>query len=353
MKIDSVNNNMFRKTRTEADSLGVSGYSGFSGISGFSGYSGIDGGGGISGYSGFSGVSGASGISGFSGFSGQDSSVEIMTRVINQVSHGFTEGDIVRLDGTTYIKAKADSTVNSEVAGIVIENNSPDIFTLSVGGYINIFSGLTAGNVYFLSDTTEGTLTDIEPSDDGHISKPIVIASTTTSGYFFNMRGVQVSTTGGADPVGTIISWPLETPPAGYLICNGQWLLKSSYPQLWGVLSTLYGENGLYFAIPNYCGYFLRGWDSVGGTDPDSASRLAPVVAGSTMLNGNHVGTWQDGQIISHTHTQYYNYSNSEYISSDNWYTLDGRISTTNTGAYGGNETRPLNKYINYCIKYE
>jgi microcystin-dependent protein len=153
-------------------------------------------------------------------------------------------------------------------------------------------------------------------------------------------------------PIGSIIIWPLESLPTGYLVCNGQWLLKSSYLQLWNAIGQLYGENGLYFAIPNYSGFFLRCWDHVGVADPDAAARIAPLVTGSTMLNGNHVGTYQQDQFKSHMHPYTVNYLHSEYISSDNYYPIYGQQAPSATGAAGGNETRPINIYVNYLIKY-
>jgi len=118
---------------------------------------------------------------------------EYITKDINQVSHGLSVGDVIYYNGTSYAKAKADAEATAEVVGIVSAVAGVDDFTICMGGYVSGLSGLTAGTVYYLSDDTAGTLTTIEPVTEGSISKPILIAVSTTSGYFYNMRGVQLT----------------------------------------------------------------------------------------------------------------------------------------------------------------
>ena len=120
-----------------------------------------------------------------------------VSKEIHQDTHGFVVGNLVYLNSTVYTKAIADAIATAEVVGIVSAVAAgTDDFTLSGGGYVSGLSGLTAGAVYFLSDTTAGAMTATEPTTEGHISKPIFIADTTTSGYFFNMRGAVIG--GGA-----------------------------------------------------------------------------------------------------------------------------------------------------------
>lgn len=119
-----------------------------------------------------------------------------MTLAIAQVAHGLAVGDIVRLSGSaTYTKAQANSSANAEVVGIVSAVADADNFTLHFGGRITTLSGLTANTVYFLSAATAGLLTATPPTANGQISKPVLIADTTTTGYFFNFRGSTIGNT--------------------------------------------------------------------------------------------------------------------------------------------------------------
>jgi hypothetical protein len=111
-------------------------------------------------------------------------------------------GDVVRLDGSDYVLAQADDDENAEVVGIVQAVADANNFTVQVSGYITGLAGLTAGAVFYLSAGTPGALTATEPSSLGDVSKPVLIADTTTSGWIFNMRGFVVSAGGGGGGAG-------------------------------------------------------------------------------------------------------------------------------------------------------
>jgi hypothetical protein len=163
--------------------IGTSGYSGILGTSGYSGYSGQLGSEGVSGYSGISGISGYSGITAGTG--------KTLVREIAQTGHGFILGDIVRLDGSDYVKAQANNSTNAEVVGIVSRYIGVDDFELTEVGYITGLSGLSANTVYFLSATVEGTFTETDTLVVGEVSKPLLQAIDATSCYFFNWRGIE------------------------------------------------------------------------------------------------------------------------------------------------------------------
>lgn len=113
---------------------------------------------------------------------------------ITQAAHGFIVGNILKLTGTTtYAKAKADSSANAEVVGVVSAVADADNFTLLNEGYITGLSGLTAATTYFLSPTIVGAFTSTEPTAVTQVSKPLLITDTTTSGYFsFSYRGLLI-----------------------------------------------------------------------------------------------------------------------------------------------------------------
>ena len=112
---------------------------------------------------------------------------------VNQVAHSFVVGNVLYLNGSTYTLALATSAVTAEVIGIVTGVADADNFTIALpGNRITGLSGLTAGTVYFLSDSTAGLLTSTEPTTYKNISKPVLIADSTTSGVFTNQRGTEV-----------------------------------------------------------------------------------------------------------------------------------------------------------------
>jgi len=210
-------------TSGTSGSSGSSGFSGSSGSSGSSGASGISGSSGTSGSSGSSGASGISGSSGSSGTSGtsgssgvgvpiggsqnqiliKNSSIDYATAwsdVLNgnalfqsftYSSHGFNIGDILRYETGSWYKAKADTDQNAEVVGMVQETTA-NAFNLVLNGKITGLSGLTFGEVYFLSPDTAGAFTANEPTTNGQISRPILFGLTSTTANVLNYRGVEI-----------------------------------------------------------------------------------------------------------------------------------------------------------------
>ena len=118
-----------------------------------------------------------------------------MSQTITQTAHALVVGDVVRYSGTAYVKALADTAINAEVVGIVTKVTDANTFTLTMGGTITGLSGLTAGETYFLSGATAGALSLTE----GTISKPLLVATSTTAGVFVNWRGLEGSTANNTD----------------------------------------------------------------------------------------------------------------------------------------------------------
>jgi hypothetical protein len=126
---------------------------------------------------------------------GSGGAVDLLEIDVAQSGHGLAVGEVIRRStagGGSYVKAQADSAANAEAVGIVTAVPDTDNFTYSPGGHISGLSGLTNATVYFLSPSSAGALTATEPSTDGQVSKPLLIATSTTTGVFFNMRGAIV-----------------------------------------------------------------------------------------------------------------------------------------------------------------
>lgn len=64
-------------------------------------------------------------------------------------------------------------------------------------------------------------------------------------------------------PVGTVLMHSGLTPPAGFLLCNGQQVSRTTYADLFAVIGTLYGEGdgATTFAVPDLRQKFVAGHD--------------------------------------------------------------------------------------------
>lgn len=96
-------------------------------------------------------------------------------------------------------------------------------------------------------------------------------------------------------PAGAVLPFAGDTPPAGYLLCNGQEVLQDDYPALYSAIGEAWGSaTSFTFTLPDLRGRFLRGVDGGAGNDPDRNSRGAINPGGNV---GDNVGSVQgDGR---------------------------------------------------------
>lgn len=166
---------------------------------------------------------------------------------------------------------------------------------------------------------------------------------------------------GGSNPAGTLIQFAGTACPTGYLAADGSAVSRTTYATLYAVSGNAwgYGDNSTTFNLPDLRGAFARGQDAAAGRDPDAASRTAMNTGGNT---GDAVGSYEADMYASHTHQESY------WMKAGSGSTLSTGISNAasngpnsilsgfSTNAYtntsGGNETRPKNVNVLYCIKY-
>ncbi|MFA5342094.1 MAG: phage tail protein, partial [Clostridia bacterium] len=154
-------------------------------------------------------------------------------------------------------------------------------------------------------------------------------------------------------PVGAIFPWPTESVPTGYLECDGSSQLIASYPQLYNVIGTSYGRiAATHFYLPDYRGWFMRGWDHGASVDDDAASRTASDTASATMTAGDHVGTEQGDTYEQHTHSVILTGPGNNLTSGSDTNRVSPGTFTSANGTDVSGETRPKNIYVMYIIKY-
>jgi microcystin-dependent protein len=163
-------------------------------------------------------------------------------------------------------------------------------------------------------------------------------------------------------PAGSIQGWLTDTPPTGWLECDGSAISRTTYANLFAVLGVTYGAgNGTTtFNIPDFRGEFLRGWSHGSTNDPD---RLLRSDRGDGT-NGNNVGTKQAAGMQDHTHEIHVNSDGpgtfGDFIIASsariNQQTASAFASITTHGvnspvATSANETHPRNVYVMWIIR--
>jgi len=151
------------------------------------------------------------------------------------------------------------------------------------------------------------------------------------------------------NPIGEVIMYAGSTAPYGYLVCNGAAVSRATYASLFTLVGTSFGQgNGTTtFNLPDLRGRFVRMVDGGAGLDPDAAGRTAMATGGAT---GNNIGSVQGDEFKAHTHELTTGTSIGLTTEFD---TTNGNSAGTpiQTSSTGGNETRPVNAYLNFIIK--
>jgi microcystin-dependent protein len=93
-------------------------------------------------------------------------------------------------------------------------------------------------------------------------------------------------------PSGVVFPYGGGTAPAGFLLCDGSAVSRTTYAALFAAVGTVwgYGDNSSTFNLPDLRGRFMRGRANGSANDPDRAARTASATDGAT---GDNVGSVQ------------------------------------------------------------
>lgn len=154
-------------------------------------------------------------------------------------------------------------------------------------------------------------------------------------------------------PIGTIVPWPGNDYPHGWLVCDGRQVSRSEHDALFAVLGALYGSGDGYstFNLPDLRGRVIVGLDNMGGSIANIITSDWARKTGGTFGEEYHRLTL--AEIPSHTH----GYNETPWQGSR----YDGHSSPVMTGQVGSVTTpaggdRPHNNIqpsmaMNWLIK--
>lgn len=164
-------------------------------------------------------------------------------------------------------------------------------------------------------------------------------------------------------PIGMIAPFAMENAPDEWLVCDGSTLnsvANPEYADLFAAIGTTWGGTGSSsFSLPDLRGAFLRG----------TGSHASSTMANGSAFLGQNVGSFENDSFQSHLHefnnyTYHSNGANSELVG------MTGQPPMANDGGSGsgvgspktdgtngtprtGDENRPFNAGVLYCIKYK
>jgi len=230
--------------------------------------------------------------------------------------HSYVTGYIVSV-------SCSNATFNSISTPIII--TGPSTFTYQSSG-ATVSSGTSATGT--ITVTPGGSFTTV--ISDSIIADKTELVTSSDADYFLVYRATASPTlrkiskatlfsTAGTVPVGSIMPFGGDTPPAGYLLCDGSEQSKSVYGDLFSVIGYKYKASGLLtgyqtFALPDLRGRFPLGRDDMDNANTvnleitaSNATRAAITAIGSisttfVILNSATVnGPFQTGKALEGT----------------------------------------------------
>ena len=138
----------------------------------------------------------------------------------------------------------------------------------------------------------------------------------------------------GGGVAGMVAAFAMSVAPAGWLECDGAAVSRVAYAALFAAIGTVYGagDGATTFKLPDLRGEFLRGWDHGRGVDAGRA--IASAQGSQNLAHVHQVSEATFALGVASGSAQYYPTGTSV-------------VSSTSSG---GNEARPRNVALMYCI---
>jgi len=175
-------------------------------------------------------------------------------------------------------------------------------------------------------------------------------------------------------PIGTVVAYAAEIDPntymsgyhnfspntlndTGWLLCDGTKVMQSAFPKLFSLIGYTYGGSDNVFMLPDYRGYFLRALEPSKKIDTGFDTRKKADGSGKPASS---IGSIEQCMVQMHEHA-YNNFTVDQVMGGDKppLYNMlaTGTGGTTNLYTDSGmgtklpgDETRPVNVYVNYLI---
>lgn len=216
-------------------------------------------------------------------------------------------------------------TPGTKISSANVNSNFSDIATALTGSLPVDGSAAATGVIKFATGSaaapsiafSSGSTTGLYYAGSGKVgisgSGSLIILVDPTALGSGQTGAVLTSGTGAVfTPVGALAPFAGATAPAGWILCYGQNISRTSYPELFTVLNAASlpygsGDGSTTFALPDLRGRVIAGKDDMGGS---AASRLTASYFGTSAATLGAVGglesnTLSISQIPSHDHAVY------------------------------------------------
>lgn len=225
---------------------------------------------------------------------------------------------LVYCDGTDIAYGNPPSATTAEVT--VASGTTTDILGaasqyVAISGTSTITSlGTGANKTRFVRATGAFTLTHNATSLILPGGKDIVAASGDTfaaisdaSSYVRVHSYQRAAVPPNMFPVGSVIDYAGSSAPAGWILCYGQNVSRTTYAALFAAIGVTYGvgDGSTTFTLPDLRGRVVAGKDNMGGTSANRLTDQTNGLDGDTLgdTGGAETHTLTTAQMPAHTHT--------------------------------------------------
>lgn len=262
--------------------------------------------------------------------------------------------------GTFTFQAASLTGANIDGASYILRNNTASSFGLTLSPP----NAMSSNYTLVLPTLPASTLPIVVDTSGNMAASHVTVAQ------------LAVAVAQALTPIGSVLAFAgaASLIPAGFLYCDGSAISRTTYNDLLNTIGTRWGtgDGSTTFNIPDFRGFFLRGFSDGTGRDPDAASRTAQGPGG---VAGDQVGSIELSAFASHLHAASSSVSdpghNHQFVgvgsnqanvgsgtatgslpgSFTNTAVTNISVSTTTSNTGGSTETRPINANICYMIK--
>lgn len=203
----------------------------------------------------------------------------------------------VYCDGTNFFSSQTGSAGNFNVSGNLVVSG-----TSTLTGATAITGALTGATAAF-----SGAISSVSPNFTGTPTAPTAAVGTNST---------QIATTAfvaaNAIITGQIIMWPTAAAPAGYLLCDGTAVSRTTYATLFALIGAAFGagDGSSTFNLPNYTNRMPIGVGSTAALAATGGSANAVLVSHThtaTVTDPGHDHVITDGEVNTRTNP-YFNW---------------------------------------------
>ena len=156
---------------------------------------------------------------------------------------------------------------------------------------------------------------------------------------------------------GLVMPYAGSSAPAGWLLCYGQEVSRTTYSDLFTAISTTYGagDASTTFNVPDLRGRVVAGQDDMGGTSANRLTDQSGGLDGDTLgdTGGSETHTLLTAEMPAHTHT-FTDGTNTGGGAANQFHQAFSAASTRTSSSTGGdgahNNVQPT-IILNYLIK--